>query len=205
MQGSLWTGLIPHLSFAVLIIIRCRYLRLLSDLLVGIVACACCRIGWAVSLFAFVVGFVVWCRCLRLLLCLLFGVVICVCWRIGCWVVSLPAFVGGFIGWCRCLCLLSDLLGGADVSAVGTTLLQSPGWNEGKARNETLGKYGQKNKSSVGAALSARAFVMDRLVPPLWGSINVFLRLTQGLRPGLCRSTALSGLLAEMSTTYSLK
>ncbi len=27
------------------------------------------------------------------------------------------------------------------MSAVGTTLLQSPGWNEGKARNETLGIY----------------------------------------------------------------
>ena len=55
----------------------------------------------------------------------------------------------------RCLRLLSDLLVGAGVSAVGTTLLQSPGWNEGKARNETLGKHGHKNKSSVGAALSA--------------------------------------------------
>ena len=43
-------------------------------------------------------------------------------------------------------------------SAVGTTLLQSPGGNEGKARNETLGKHGYKNKSSEGAALSARAF-----------------------------------------------
>ena len=29
-------------------------------------------------------------------------------------------------------------------SAVGTTLLQSPGCNEGKARNGTLGKHGQK-------------------------------------------------------------
>ena len=28
------------------------------------------------------------------------------------------------------------------MSAVGTTPLQSPGWNEGKARNETLGKHG---------------------------------------------------------------
>ena len=28
------------------------------------------------------------------------------------------------------------------MSAVGTTLLQSPGWNEGKARYETLGKQG---------------------------------------------------------------
>ena len=27
--------------------------------------------------------------------------------------------------------------------------------------------------SSVGAALSARAFVLDRVVPPLWGSIYV--------------------------------
>ena len=40
------------------------------------------------------------------------------------------------------------------MSAVGTTLLQSPGWNEGKARYVTLGKYGGiKIKSSVGAAL----------------------------------------------------
>ena len=30
------------------------------------------------------------------------------------------------------------------MSAVGTTLLQSPGWNEGKARNGTLGKHRQK-------------------------------------------------------------
>ncbi len=30
------------------------------------------------------------------------------------------------------------------MSAVGTTLLQSPGWNEGKARNETLGTHGQE-------------------------------------------------------------
>ena len=41
------------------------------------------------------------------------------------------------------------------MSAAGTTLLQSPGWNEGKARNETLGKQEtQKIKSSVGAALT---------------------------------------------------
>ena len=30
------------------------------------------------------------------------------------------------------------------MSAVGTTLLQSPGCNEGKARNATLGTHGQK-------------------------------------------------------------
>ena len=39
-------------------------------------------------------------------------------------------------------------------SAVGTTLLQSPGCNEGKARNETLGIHERKViSSSVGAAL----------------------------------------------------
>ena len=40
------------------------------------------------------------------------------------------------------------------MSAVGTTLLQSPGWNEGKARYETLGIHERKViSSSVGAAL----------------------------------------------------
>ena len=40
------------------------------------------------------------------------------------------------------------------MSAVGTTLLQSPGCNEGKARYETLGIHEQKViSSSVGAAL----------------------------------------------------
>ena len=61
------------------------------------------------------------------------------------------------------------------MSAVGTTLLQSPGYNEGKARYETLGMHEPKViSSSGGAALSARAFVLDRVVSPLWGSINVF-------------------------------
>ena len=40
------------------------------------------------------------------------------------------------------------------MSAVGTILLQSPGWNEGKARYETLGIHKRKViSSSVGAAL----------------------------------------------------
>ena len=40
------------------------------------------------------------------------------------------------------------------MSAVGTTLLQSPGYNEGKARYETLGIHERKViSSSVGAAL----------------------------------------------------
>ena len=95
---------------------------------------------------------------------------------------SLFAFAVVFVGWCGCLRLLSDLLGGAGVSAVGTTLPQSPGWNEGKARNATLGKQYKSGLSSVGAALSARAFGLFAVcdfafvgkVPPLWGSINVF-------------------------------
>ena len=32
-------------------------------------------------------------------------------------------------------------------------------------------------------------------MPPLWGSIYAYHALTQGLRPGLCRSIALTGLL----------
>ncbi len=81
------------------------------------------------------------------------------------------------------------------MSAVGTTLLQSPGWNEGKARNETLGTHRQKNKSSVGAALQREHLPYVSVVPPLRGSKNMYQYLTQGLRPGLCRSIALTGLL----------
>ena len=49
-----------------------------------------------------------------------------------------------------------------NMSAVGTVLLQSPGWNEGKARYETLGPHRQKqnelrrsgtNRASISVAL----------------------------------------------------
>ena len=90
------------------------------------------------------------------------------------------------------------------MSAVGTTLLQSPGCNEGTARNGTLGTHGQKqNELRQGAAQTARAFVLCRIVasigkvPPLRGSINVWKQLTQGLRPGLCRSAAPLGLFDD--------
>ena len=47
------------------------------------------------------------------------------------------------------------------MNAVGTTLLHSPGCNEGKARNKTLSIHERKViSSSVGAALSARVFVL---------------------------------------------
>ena len=60
------------------------------------------------------------------------------------------------------------------MSAVGTILLHSPGCNEGKARNETLGKQGtQKLRAPMRSGTTAQAFVLDRVVPPLWGSINI--------------------------------
>ena len=46
------------------------------------------------------------------------------------------------------------------MSAVGTTLLQSPGWNEDKARYVTLGIHREKKMSSVGAALTERVLVL---------------------------------------------
>ena len=47
------------------------------------------------------------------------------------------------------------------MSAVGTTLQHSPGWNEGKARNGTLGTHERKViSSSVGAALTTRVLAL---------------------------------------------
>ena len=43
-----------------------------------------------------------------------------------------------------CLRMRSCTIYSATASAVGTILLHSPGWNEGKARNETLGTHRQK-------------------------------------------------------------
>ena len=151
MQGSLRIGLIPHLSFVVLIIIRCGCLRLLLDWLGGVIVCACCWIGWVVLLFALVVGLVGRCRCLRLLLCLLVGVVVCACCWIG-WAVSLFAFVVGFIGRCWCECRRHD-------TPAKPRVVRVP-----KARTEPWVNTDKSGLSSVGAALSVRAFAMDRLV-----------------------------------------
>ena len=73
-----------------------------------------------------------------------------------------------------------------------------------KARTEPWVHTWTKNKSSVGAALSVRAFglfscgswlcIRWESAAPVGGSINVCQCLTQGFRPGLCRSAALSGL-----------
>ena len=64
---------------------------------------------------------------------------------------------------------------------------QSPIWNPGETENNKI-------KSSVGAALSARAFALRfGSAAPVGGSINISTQLTQGLRPGLCRSIAPKG------------
>ena len=49
------------------------------------------------------------------------------------------------------------------MSPARATLLHSPGWNEGKARYETLGTRKMKSyMSSVGAALTAHTFGLYR-------------------------------------------
>ena len=60
--------------------------------------------------------------------------------------------------------------------------------------------------SSVGAALPTHALKFIRsVVPPLWGSINGLTIITQGLRPGLCRSIALKGFSTTPSKSMSVR
>ena len=60
--------------------------------------------------------------------------------------------------------------------------------------------------SSVGAALPTHTLEFIRsVVPPLWGSINVLTIITQGLRPGLCRSIALKGFSTTRSKSMSVR
>ena len=67
------------------------------------------------------------------------------------------------------------------MSAVGTILLHSPGWNEGKARNGTLGKHKQQIIwAPMRSGTTVWAFVLDRVVPPLKGFINILTIITQG-------------------------
>ena len=86
------------------------------------------------------------------------------------------------------------------MSAVGTTLLKSPGWNEGKARNGTLGTHERKViSSSVGATLTVRVLALRCSCAAPTGLNKCGKRLTQGLRPGLCRSIAPLGLFNNNS------
>ena len=113
------------------------------------------------SLFAFVVGLVGWCYCLRLLSDLLFGwcgclrllsdwlggVVVCVCCCV-CWLVPLFALAVGLVGGCWRECRRHDTPAKPRVARVP------------KARTEPWVNTYTKNKSSVGAALSVRAFAV---------------------------------------------
>ena len=82
------------------------------------------------------------------------------------------------------------------MSPARATLLQSPGCNKGKARNETLGVHTDKSRmSSAGAALQREHLPYVSEVPPLWSSINIPITIS----PGLCRSIAPLGLLDNNS------
>ena len=70
------------------------------------------------------------------------------------------------------------------MSAVGTILLHSPGWNEGKARNGTLGIHEPKViSSSVGAALQREHLPYVSEVPPLKGLNKCVPLINPGLAP----------------------
>ena len=83
-----------------------------------------------------------------------------------------------------------------------------------KARIEPWVYTDRSGLSSVGAALSARAFGLCRCgswlcirwesAAPVGSSINVWKQLTQGLRPGLCGSIALTGLSYAITTNQLL-
>ena len=93
-----------------------------------------------------------------------------------------------------------------DTSSINQTsparaiLQHSPGWNEGKARNGTLGTHERKViSSSVGAALTVRVLALRCGCAAPTGLNKCGKRLTQGLRPGLCRSIAPLGLFDNNS------
>ena len=91
------------------------------------------------------------------------------------------------------------------LSAVGTTLFKAQGGMRAKPEMKPWVHADKSGMSSVGAALPTHALEFIRsVVPPLWGSINVLTIITQGLRPGLCRSIALKGSSATRSKSMSV-
>ena len=91
------------------------------------------------------------------------------------------------------------------LSAVGTTLFKAQGGIRAKPEMKPWVHTDKSGMSSVGAALPTHALDFIRsVVPPLWGSINVLTIITQGLRPGLCRSIALKGSSATRSKSMSV-
>ena len=76
------------------------------------------------------------------------------------------------------------------MSPARATLLHSPGWNEGKARYETLGKHKTKSYMSSFRSGTFNAYICFvsllgavRVVPPLRGSINISITTNPGLAP----------------------
>ena len=92
------------------------------------------------------------------------------------------------------------------LSAVDTTLFKAQGGMRAKPEMKPWVHADKSGMSSVGAALPTHALEFIRsVVPPLWGSINVLTIITQGLRPGLCRSIALKGSSATRSKSMSVR
>ena len=92
------------------------------------------------------------------------------------------------------------------LSAVGTTLFKAQGEMRAKPEMKPWVHTDKSRMSSVGAALPTHALEFIRsVVPPFWGSINVLTIITQGLRPGLCRSIALKGSSATRSKSMSVR
>ena len=91
------------------------------------------------------------------------------------------------------------------LSTVGTTLFKAQGGIRAKPEMKPWVHTDKSRMSSVGAALPTHALEFIRsVVPPLWGSINVLTIITQGLRPGLCRSIALRGSFPIRSKSMSV-
>ena len=91
------------------------------------------------------------------------------------------------------------------MSPARATLFKAQGGMRAKPEMKPWVHADKSGMSSVGAALTTHALEFIRsVVPPLWGSINVLTIITQGLRPGLCRSIALKGSSATRSKSMSV-
>ena len=91
------------------------------------------------------------------------------------------------------------------MSPARATLFKAQGGMRAKPKMKPWVHADKSGMSSVGAALPTHALKFIRsVVPPLWGSINVLTIITQGLRPGLCRSIALKGSSATRPKSMSV-
>ena len=87
------------------------------------------------------------------------------------------------------------------MSAVGTTPLQSPGWNEGKARNETLGKHGtQQLRAPIRSGTITRAFVLRLGSAAPLGLNKCILMINPGLAPWTVQEYRPKGLIYVFTT-----